>query len=96
MRSLARSPYVLEKMRAPLQEPSYRAALSGFVSAAQTHTHPAPDLLDGYRSLAVVLAAEESARTGRPISIAESLDEGRLIDLAGEGEKAAVSFGGKR
>lgn len=73
LRSLARSPYLLEKMRAPLHEPSYRTALSRFVAAAlrtaDTATLPAPDLLDGYQSLAISEAAEESARTGRPVQL---------------------------
>jgi predicted dehydrogenase len=75
LRSLARSRYLLEKSRAPLQEPSYRAALSRFVHAtlsANTSKHPAPDLFDGYRSLAITEAAEESARTGRPVQLMSS------------------------
>jgi myo-inositol 2-dehydrogenase / D-chiro-inositol 1-dehydrogenase len=75
LRSLARSRYLLEKMRAPLHEPSYHKALSSFVAAAlaaKTATHPAPDLFDGYHSLAITAAAEESARTGRPVQLMSS------------------------
>jgi len=72
LRSMARSRYLLEKIRAPLQEPSYAKALSSFIAAAlaaDTATHPAPDLFDGYQSLAITEAAEESARTGRPVKL---------------------------
>jgi myo-inositol 2-dehydrogenase / D-chiro-inositol 1-dehydrogenase len=73
LRSMARSRYLLEKMRAPLHEPSYARALYGFVVAAldadHTDTQPAPDLFDGYHSLAITEAAEESARTGRPVQL---------------------------
>jgi predicted dehydrogenase len=61
----ARLPYWLERRRAPANEPSYRTALACFVEAARTGRPAAPDLLDGYRSLAVVAAAEQSARTGQ-------------------------------
>ena len=44
---------------------TYRGALAAFVEAARARRSSPPDLADGFRSLAVVLAAEESARTGR-------------------------------
>ncbi|HVG32323.1 MAG TPA: Gfo/Idh/MocA family oxidoreductase [Pyrinomonadaceae bacterium] len=72
VRSLARSGYLLEKMRAPLHEPSYRKALSSFVAAAlsaDSATQAAPDLFDGYHSLAITEAAEESAMTGRSVQL---------------------------
>jgi predicted dehydrogenase len=75
LKSLIGSRYLLEKMRAPLHEPSYRASLSRFVSAAQTNAPLAPDLFDGYQSLAVVEAAEESARTGRWIQLDQQSTE---------------------
>ncbi|MDT7541867.1 MAG: myo-inositol 2-dehydrogenase / D-chiro-inositol 1-dehydrogenase [Acidobacteriota bacterium] len=75
LKSLSGSRYLLEKMRAPLHEPSYRAALSRFVSAAQTNAQLGPDLFDGYQSLALIEAAEESARTRRWIQLKQQLTE---------------------
>ncbi len=46
----------------PPPEPSYRAALSHFVDVAQLGSTPQVTLLDGYRSLQVIAAAEKSAR----------------------------------
>ncbi len=49
-------------------EQSFSAALRAFVSAAsENQTKVSPDLDDGYYSLAVIEAAEESARTGRTV-----------------------------
>ena len=59
-----RAPYLLSKLRSPLHEPSFGAALTHFVRAARGEAPAAPDFDDGYRSLAVVDAAERSARTG--------------------------------
>jgi 1,5-anhydro-D-fructose reductase (1,5-anhydro-D-mannitol-forming) len=50
---------------------TYRGALTAFVEAVRRGRSIAPDLEDGFRSLAVVLAAEESARTGRAIAPAD-------------------------
>jgi predicted dehydrogenase len=61
----ARLPYWLAKRRSPANDPSYRAALVRFVASVRTGAPASPDLLDGYRSLAVVEAAESSARTGQ-------------------------------
>jgi myo-inositol 2-dehydrogenase/D-chiro-inositol 1-dehydrogenase len=69
---LRHSPYLLEKLRAPANEPSYTNALGAFVAAARGGAGDAkPDLEDGYRSLAVVAAAEESARTRRVVAVQE-------------------------
>lgn len=74
---LRRSPYLLEKLRAPANEPSYASALLAFVAAARDGVRQLknvkPDLEDGYRSLAVVVAAEESARTRRVVVMPEGL-----------------------
>lgn len=67
--SLAYLPYLLEKRRATAFEPSYRDALTAFVSAARQGRSVKPDLKDGYRSLDVVRAALESANTGRRIRL---------------------------
>lgn len=76
---LRHSAYLLEKLRAPANEPSYASALLAFVAAARGGAHHAenaekvkPNLEDGYRSLAVVEAAEESARTRRAVEVAEA------------------------
>jgi predicted dehydrogenase len=72
---LLRSPYVIKKMLAPSYEPSYRAALTHFASAALANQAAGPDLIDGYRSLAVIEAAEESARTKRVVSLVDFVKE---------------------
>nr|CAA9211824.1 GH109 [uncultured Armatimonadetes bacterium] len=71
LHSVAKSPYLLEKRRAVGNEPSYQAALGQFVTAAGGGGAAGlrPDLLDGYRSLRVVEAAEESVRTGRVVAL---------------------------
>jgi len=69
LRSLKSVPYIFKKLRSPWHEPSYRESLSRFVSAVRGHEKASPDLLDGYRSLEVICAAEESARTGRSVSL---------------------------
>ncbi|MBM4264466.1 MAG: Gfo/Idh/MocA family oxidoreductase [Deltaproteobacteria bacterium] len=56
-------------------EPSYSAALQHFVRQIRSAEPAAPDFYDGYRSLAVVTAAEESARSGRRVAVAE-VDKG--------------------
>jgi predicted dehydrogenase len=70
LRAVAHAPYVLEKRRAPGHEPSHRAALRRFVAAAAAGTPASPDLEDGYACLAVVDAAERSARAGRAVPVA--------------------------
>jgi myo-inositol 2-dehydrogenase/D-chiro-inositol 1-dehydrogenase len=55
---------------APRRDPSYRLALTAFVHAVRDGSPVQPDIADGERSLAVVLAAEDSAREGRPVAIA--------------------------
>ncbi len=50
-------------------EPSYQAALSAFVTAVHKGNAISPNLEDGYRCLSVIEAAEESAGTGRVVSL---------------------------
>ncbi len=69
LRSLKSVPYLFKKLRSPWHEPSYREALSRFVSTVRGHDKASPDLLDGYRSLEVICAAEESAQAGRSVSL---------------------------
>jgi predicted dehydrogenase len=47
-------------------EASFAAALGSFVESVRDRAPVAVDLRSGYRSLAIVAAAEESARTSRP------------------------------
>jgi predicted dehydrogenase len=56
--------YLVRKLLSPHREPSYRAAWAHFVEAAGRGQGASPSLEDGYRSLEVIAAAEESARTG--------------------------------
>jgi predicted dehydrogenase len=65
-------PYAFRRRREPLNEPSFRAALEAFIEAARTGERVAPDLLDGYRALAVIDAAESAARTGRVVAVEEA------------------------
>ena len=68
-RSVRNAGYAMEKRRAFGHEPSWRHALEHFVEAA-VGDHPAsPDFEDGFRSLEVVLAAEEAARDGRRVRV---------------------------
>ena len=69
LRSLSSVPYLFKKLQSPWHEPSYRVALSRFVSAVRGGEKASPDLWDGYRSLEVICAAEESAQAGRSISL---------------------------
>ena len=69
LKAVMHIPYLLKKIRAPGHEPSYREALAHFIAAVRGHRPAAPDFYDGCRSLMIIEAAEESARTGRPFSI---------------------------
>jgi UDP-N-acetylglucosamine 3-dehydrogenase len=63
--------YGFEKHRAAGHEPSWRCALEQFVAAAHGRAPTSPDLQDGWSSLEVVLAAEESAGTGRRVRLGD-------------------------
>jgi predicted dehydrogenase len=65
----------------PSREPTYQAALAAFVAAVRDGQAAAPDLADGYRSLAVVAAAEASARSGRSVRPAGLMADGPLAGL---------------
>ncbi len=64
LRSLARAPYLLEKVRAPAREPSYHTALLRFASAVRSGEQLKPDFFDGYYNLNLIEAAERSSETG--------------------------------
>lgn len=68
LRSFVPSRYLFDKLAAPLHETSYGSALAQFTAAVQGQGTVEVDLLDGYRSLAVIDAAEESAKAGRSVS----------------------------
>lgn len=61
--------YLIRKMRAAAHEPSYAAALDHFIGAIRNGRPASPDLWDGYRSLAVIQAAEQSARTRMRLAV---------------------------
>ncbi len=67
--SLLHSRNLKDKIFFPRKEPSFESALGHFFSAVKGLEPASPDLNDGYKSLAVIEAAEESAKTGFVISI---------------------------
>ncbi len=66
---LPRSRFAISKLFAQANEPSFAAALAHFVTAARNGAPASPDFDDGFQSLAVIIAAEESARTGDPVAL---------------------------
>ena len=64
--------YGFEKFRAFGHEPSWAHAFARFLTSVRGETVASPDLEDGWRSLEVVLAAEESARSGRRVILCET------------------------
>jgi len=68
-RALLTSPYLRVKLTGSGQEPSYAAALKHFLAAARGEIEAAPNFADGLRALAVVDAAETSARTGATVAV---------------------------
>jgi predicted dehydrogenase len=64
LRSVGALPRALRRLRAPTHEPSYRAAIECFAAAARSGRPAMPDLSDGYRSLAILAAAERAVETG--------------------------------
>lgn len=68
-----RNRHLSDRLFARSRERSFEAALASFGVAARAGLPSEPDLADGFRSLRVVLAAEESARTGRSVAVEASL-----------------------
>lgn len=60
----------------PPGEPSFRAALGAFASASIAGHTVSPSREDGYRSLAVIEAAEESAKTQHVVSPSNFVEQG--------------------
>lgn len=71
LNALVSSPRLLEKILTPSREHSYQIALSHFVSAVRSKEPTTPDFWDGYRNVAVIEAAERSARTKGVISLSD-------------------------
>ena len=69
LRSLAGSPSVRRRLLRRRDEPSYAAAFARFAATIRGAEVAAPDLEDGRRSLEVIEAAEESARTDPPAAV---------------------------
>lgn len=69
LRELPRS---VRSMLRPRRDPSYALALSAFADAIRGNAPRGPDPRDGERSLAVVLAAEASAREGVRVTVPAS------------------------
>ncbi len=59
----------LRRLARPAYEPSFRSSLAAFVDRLRGAPGPLATVEDGARSLAVILAAEQSARTGRPVPV---------------------------
>jgi myo-inositol 2-dehydrogenase/D-chiro-inositol 1-dehydrogenase len=76
LRALGRVRHLADKVRAPGHEPSYWTALARFATAVRLGRSVAPDFADGYRCLAIVEAAETSARTGCAVSPAALIEAG--------------------
>jgi predicted dehydrogenase len=64
-----RSSFAIKKILSQGNEPSFAAALRHFVDAVRSNTQAFPDLADGFESLAVIIAAEESARLGHAVKV---------------------------
>jgi predicted dehydrogenase len=61
--------HIYRKLRSPMHEPSYEKALQNFVNACGSGQQVSPDLMDGYESLLLIKAAEESAASGKPVMV---------------------------
>lgn len=61
----------MRRLASPSYEPSYRIALKEFVKGIHGQQSRGATILDGLRSLRIVLGAEGSARTERPVNLLE-------------------------
>ena len=68
--SAALASLTLRRLARPSYEPSFRSSLAAFVDRLRGKPGPLATVEDGVRSLAVVLAAEQSARTGERVLVA--------------------------
>lgn len=62
--------YGLERWLAPRREPSYHRAFRHFIDCVRGGAPASPGLVDGLRSLEVILAARASARDGCAVGVA--------------------------
>ena len=69
VRELLHAPWDVKARVLPAPEPAFATALRAFRTAALRGWPATPDLEDGRRCLQVVLAAEESAATGRRVEL---------------------------
>lgn len=69
MGALLGTPHLVQKLRSPYHEPSYRFALQHFLDAVRGAHSASPDFEDGYRALEVVVAATQSLTLGRPSAL---------------------------
>ena len=67
-------PYAARKLRSPMHDPSFPLAMGAFVHAVEHRSPATPSLEDGLRVIAVIDAAERSARSSRVIELAASPD----------------------
>jgi predicted dehydrogenase len=82
-------PRALRDLLSPPRERSFARSLAAFVADVRGVPHDGPrgaDLDDGFRSLAVVTAAECAARTGRVITMAEPDGFRSGLESRAEGE----------
>lgn len=74
-----RGPMLRHRLRSPGRDPSFGTALRDFAAAIRGQSNAdRPILADGRRSLGVVLAAEFSAETGRPVEFTEPAADAAL------------------
>ena len=74
-------PYAIRKLRSPMHDPSFPSAMSAFVQAITDRTPATPSLTDGLRTIAVVEAAEQSARSGRLVAVDAPIAESASAPL---------------
>jgi predicted dehydrogenase len=61
--------YGVEKRRAPMNDPSFPAAIGAFLKSIRDGAATSPSLTDGLRAMEVIDAAERSAATGQRIDL---------------------------
>jgi UDP-N-acetylglucosamine 3-dehydrogenase len=69
VREAAATPERMKRMRHPWNDPSFGLALDSFVKSVKSSKPPRVTLEEGLRSLSVLLAAEESMRTGSRVPV---------------------------
>jgi myo-inositol 2-dehydrogenase/D-chiro-inositol 1-dehydrogenase len=95
VRMLLRKPYSFKRLCLPGSESSYQAALAHFATAVRSSEPASPSLWDGYRSLAVIDAAEQSARSGRAVRLPDFPSSEDALSPAGasRSDRPALSRG---